>query len=166
MNLEQVKIRHAKKKDTKKIIELLAQLDRPLPRNPYLVRKFRIIIGSYIDSNSTMNTSGVIVASVDSRIIGMVSFVVIDRLNHPFSEFWIPELVVSKEFRNKGIGKLLINKCESIARKKRCYRIRLESRSDRIYAHNFYKKIGFRHVALVFEKRLSGKGSSKVRKAR
>jgi ribosomal protein S18 acetylase RimI-like enzyme len=69
-------------------------------------------------------------------------------------EFWIPELVVSKEYRTQGTGKLLIQKCESIAKRKK-FRIRLESRNDRIDSHNFYKKMGFQQIALVFEKKLA-----------
>ena len=62
--------------------------------------------------------------------------------------------VVSKEYRSQGIGKLQVQKCESLAKRKKCYRIRLESRNDRIDAHNFYKKIGFQQIAQVFEKKL------------
>jgi GNAT superfamily N-acetyltransferase len=69
-------------------------------------------------------------------------------------EFWIPELVVSEEHRCHGIGKLLIQKCEFVAKRKKCYRIRLESRNDRIDSHNFYKRIGFQQIALTFEKRV------------
>lgn len=78
----------------------------------------------------------------------------LERLNQSLSEFWIPELVVSKKYRNQGIGKLLIQRCESLAKKKKCYRMRLESRNDRIGSHSFYKKIGFQQNALTFEKRI------------
>lgn len=93
-------------------------------------------------------------AIVGSKIIGLVSFALLERLNQPLKEFWIPELVVSKEYRSRGTGKLLIQKCESIAKRKKCYHIRLESRNDRIDSHNFYKKIGFQQIAVVFEKKL------------
>jgi ribosomal protein S18 acetylase RimI-like enzyme len=153
----QVKLRHAKAPDVKRIIELQAQLNRPLPKDRNEKRKFRMLIGSYIDSNFTQSNRGIILATIGSKIIGLVSFVLLDRLNQPMREFWIPELVVSKEYRNQGIGKLLVRKCELIAKRKKCYRIRLESRNDRIQSHNFYKKIGFRQIALVFERRLSRK---------
>jgi ribosomal protein S18 acetylase RimI-like enzyme len=73
------------------------------------------------------------------------------------SEFWIPELVVSGEYRNSGIRKLLIQRCESLAKRNKCYRIRLESRNDRISSHNFYKKIGFQQIAFTFEKKIENK---------
>lgn len=93
-------------------------------------------------------------ATTGSKIIGLVSFVLFERLNQPLREFWIPELVVSKEYRGQGTGKLLIQRCETIAKRKKCYRIRLESRNDRVDSHNFYKKIGFQQIALAFVKRL------------
>jgi len=105
-------------------------------------------------SSSTKGNRGIILATTDSKIIGLVSFELLERLNQPLREFWIPELVVSEEYRSRGIGRLLIRKCELIAKRKKCYRIRLESRNDRIDSHNFYKRIGFQQIALTFEKRV------------
>jgi len=149
-----VKLRHSKATDVKSIIELQAQLDRPLPKDRYETKKFQKLIKSYTQSSSTRGNRGIILATTGSKIIGLASFVLLERLNQPFREFWIPELVVSEEYRSHGIGKLLIQKCESIAKRKKCYRIRLESRNDRIDSHNFYKKIGFQQIALAFEKRM------------
>ena len=149
-----VKLRHLKAADINSIIELLAQLDRPLPTDRYETKKFQKLIKSYMQFNSTNFNRGIILATSDSKIIGLVSYVLLERLNQSFSEFWIPELVVSKEYRNQGIGKLLIQRCESISKRKKCYRIRLESRNDRIDSHIFYKKIGFEQIALAFEKRM------------
>ena len=149
-----VKLRHSKATDVKSIIELQAQLDRPLPKDRYETKKFQKVIKNYIQSNSIKGNRGIILATTDSKIIGLVSFVLLERLNQLCREFWIPELVVSEEYRSHGIGKLLIQKCESIAKRKKGYRIRLESRNDRIDSHNFYKKIGFQQIALTFEKRM------------
>ena len=149
-----VKLRDIKAADIGSIIELLAQLDRPLPTDRYETKKFQKLIKSYIQFNSTSVNRGIILAISNSKIIGLVSYVLLERLNQSFSEFWIPELIVSKEYRNHGVGKLLIQRCESIAKRKKCYRIRLESRNDRINSHEFYKKIGFEQIALAFEKRM------------
>jgi ribosomal protein S18 acetylase RimI-like enzyme len=147
----QVKLIQAKMTDAKSIIELQAQLDRPLPKNKHQIRKFQQLVKDYI---RLKDSRGIILATSNSKVIGMVSYVLIDRLNQPLSELWIPELVVTNEYRNRGIGKRLVQKCESIARKNKCYRIRLESRNDRIGSHDFYKKIGFSQMALAFEKKL------------
>lgn len=149
-----LKLRYSKAIDVKSIIELQAQLDRPLPKDRYETKKFQKLVKNYTQYNSTKGNRGIILATNGSKIIGLVSFVLLERLNQPSREFWIPELVVSEEYRNHGIGKLLIQKCESIAKIKKCYRIRLESRNDRIDSHNFYKKMGFQQIALAFEKRM------------
>jgi hypothetical protein len=76
METGQVKLRHAKESDVKCIIELQAQLDRPLPKDRYETKKFRKLVKSYIQSNYTKDTHGIILAILGSKIIGMVSFVV------------------------------------------------------------------------------------------
>jgi ribosomal protein S18 acetylase RimI-like enzyme len=133
---------------------LLGQLDRPLPNSKYETRKFQTLIKSYIQPKPLKSYRGIILASTESKIIGLVTFVLPERLNQRLREFWIPELMISKEYRGQGIGKMLIRRCEVIAKRNRCYRIRLESRNDRIESHNFYRNIGFQQIALVFEKRL------------
>jgi ribosomal protein S18 acetylase RimI-like enzyme len=157
MEERKVRLRYSKPADIKNIIDLQAQLDRPLPKSRYESRKFQEIVENYIQSNPTKGNCGIILAMSGPKIIGLVSFVLLERLNQPSKEFWIPELVVSAEYRNIGVGKLLMQKCESIAKQKKCYRIRLESRNDRIDSHNFYKKIGFQQIALTFEKRIENK---------
>ena len=138
-----VKLRHSKPTDVNSIIELLGKLDRPLPKKRNEIKRFQILINHYIKFSLSKGNRGIILATTSSEIIGLISFVLLERLNQPLREFWIPELIVSEEYRNHGIGKLLVQKCERIAKRKKCYRIRLESRNDRINSHSFYKKIGF-----------------------
>ena len=157
MEEAKVKLRYSKAADIKSIIDLQAQLDRPLPKDRYESKKFHELVENYVQSNPNKGNSGIILAITGSKIIGLVSFILLERLNQPHREFWIPELVVSAKYRNHGIGRLLMQKCESIAKRKKCYRIRLESRNDRIDSHNFYKKIGFQQIALTFAKRIENK---------
>jgi GNAT superfamily N-acetyltransferase len=156
MKEDKVKLRHAKPADINSIIEIPSKLDRPLPKNRNEIKKFQKLIKSYIQVNSTNSTNinrGIILATRNSKILGLVSYVLLERLNQLLSEFWIPELVVSGEYRNSGIRKLLIQRCESLAKRNKCYRIRLESRNDRIGSHNFYKKLGFNRLHLHLKRR-------------
>ena len=89
--------------------------------------------------------------TTDSKVIGLVSFELLERPNQPLREFWVLELVIAEEYRSHGIGKLLIQKCQFITKRKKCYRIRLESRNDRIDSNEFYKKTGFEQIALTFD---------------
>jgi ribosomal protein S18 acetylase RimI-like enzyme len=150
----QIKLRCAKPTDIKNIMELMSEIDRPLPKDSYDNKRFQKLINSYIQTKPHNDSKGIILATSGQKVVGLVSYVLLERLNQHLAEFWIPELVVSKEYRRQGIGKLLINRCKVIAKRMKCYRIRLESRNDRIDSHNFYRNIGFQQIALVFEVKL------------
>jgi len=72
MEKGQVKLRHAKETDVKSIIELQAQLDRPLPKDRYETKKFKKLVKSYIQYNSTKGNRGIILAMTGEKIIGLV----------------------------------------------------------------------------------------------
>ena len=59
------------------------------------------------------------------------------------SKAWIEDVVVSKESRGKGIGKLLMNHAIDYAEKIGTPHIDLTSRPDRIQANKLYQKLGF-----------------------
>jgi ribosomal protein S18 acetylase RimI-like enzyme len=67
------------------------------------------------------------IAEIDSEIVGVIGMILVPRLNQTKMELYIPELVVSSNYRKMGIGKALINHAISVTKKKKCYRIRLES---------------------------------------
>ncbi len=81
-----MKLRHAKETDVKSIIELQAQLDRPLPKDRYETKKFQKLVKGYIQSNSTKDNRGIILAMTGSKIIGLGSFVLLERLNQPLRD--------------------------------------------------------------------------------
>jgi ribosomal protein S18 acetylase RimI-like enzyme len=66
----------------------------------------------------------------------------------------VDELVVDSQYRNKGIGKLLLNKIEAIARQHKCVKIELDSAFHRTAAHEFYERLGFKKRAYLFIKDL------------
>ena len=90
----------------------------------------------------------------DVEIIGMASIVFLARLNQTYNEMYIPELVVFKNYQNKGIGKKLIESCIKLAKEKKCHRIRLESGNARKESHIFYKNLGFVQDAFSFSKEI------------
>lgn len=56
----------------------------------------------------------------------------------------IDELLVAKKYRKLGIGEKLIKKCEEIARKKGCFKIKLFTSDHHKVALKFYKKQGYK----------------------
>ena len=143
-----MKIRNGTTKDVSEITKLLGELGRPQPKNKLERTKFQKLIHQYLSDDDKQ----ILLAEDDSKTVGMASMVFLPRLNQSKPELWIPDLVVSKEYRHKGIGKELIKACVRIAKTKSCFRIRLESGNKRKDTHEFYKKTGFEQYALTFRK--------------
>ena len=142
----QISVRNATDKDIPVILDLLYSLGRPKAKDDVEIEVFEKQIKQYI-SNSDKQ---ILVAELDSKIVGMVSLMFISRLNRDKLELYIPELIVSKENTRKGFGNTLIEQCIKLAKEKKCHRIRLESGNQRIESHQFYKKLGFTQHALSF----------------
>lgn len=145
-----IKIRTAQESDKKPILELLVELGRPKPCNKSETMRFGKLITSYINDKDKK----LLVACQDSKIIGLVSILFLTRLNRTQEELYVPELIVSTEHQNKGAGRKLIGHCIKIAKRRKCFRIRLESGYPRKGSHQFYKRIGFEDYALTFRKKL------------
>ena len=147
----EISIKKATDKDIPFILELLYEIDRPKPINDKEIKVFENKIRGYFsDLQKT-----IILAKQDSKIVGLTSIIFLSRLNRTKLEMYIPELIVTKQLRNFGIGKKLIKYCIDLAKKKDCYRIRLESGNQRKESHKFYKSIGFEQSALTFTKHMS-----------
>ena len=144
--LQKLKIRKANKKDVNEILNLLYSLQRPKPKTSLENLAFRKQIFKYIGDNDKK----IIVAAYGSQIVGLVSIILLPRLNRTKLELYVPEIIVTENHRGIGIGKSLIDSCIEIAKKEKCFRIRLESGNQRKDAHKFYKKIGFEQSALSY----------------
>ena len=145
--MDDLTIREASTNDIPIILGLLYDLRRPKPQKDSDVETFRKLVSKYVkDSDKT-----ILVAELDGmKIIGMVSVMYLPRLNQSTLEIYIPELIVLQKYQNRGIGKKLINFCITLAKKKKCHRIRLESGNQRKDSHEFYKHMGFEQHALSF----------------
>ena len=147
-SISTIKISHGKIKDLNDILNLLYELERPKPKNPNEELLFKKLISKYICDKDKQ----ILIAEDKTKIVGMVSIVFLTRLNRKRNEMYIPELIISKDSRGIGVGKAIMNKCIEIGKKKKCFRLRLESGNQRKDAHDFYKKIGFEQSALTFTK--------------
>lgn len=150
--MNNVSIRVASSKDIPVILGLLYDLGRPKPQKDSDVDTFRKLVKKYIADSNTK----ILVAKLDEvKIIGMVSLAFLPRLNQTTLELYIPELIVLEKYQNQGIGIKLMNSCITLAKEKKCHRLRLESGNQRKESHQFYKKLGFRQSALSFTKNLN-----------
>lgn len=77
----------------------------------------------------------------NNKIIGTGSLLIEKKFIHQLGNVaHIEDLVIKKEYRNKKLGSLLINKLINEAKKYNCYKILLNCSDNNI---NFYKKFGF-----------------------
>jgi GNAT superfamily N-acetyltransferase len=145
-----MKIRQAVSSDINAIIKLLEELGRPKDASKSDKIEFTRLVHKYMHGKNTM----ILVAEDNHDIIGMASLVFVSRLNQTRQELWIPDMIVSKDYQNNGVGRALAKKFTKIAKKNNCFRIRLESGNSRKHAHVFYKRNGFEAFAISFRKQI------------
>lgn len=94
-----------------------------------------------------------VVKDHNNKIIGYVSCVIAYNLfdgGRPYMELWW--LGIHPNYRRKGIASKLIKHVENIAKDYNCEFICFSSESNRIDAHEFYKKNGYEIDSLGFIK--------------
>ena len=128
--MKNIKIRDLKIQDNKKIEKLFIQLtSRPVNFDPkFLIKNklshCRIIIE---DSGKIIGFAALIIHPTPTKgLVGRVEDVVID-----------------KNYREKGYGRLLMEDLIGIAKKKRIKILTLTSNSSRIPARKLYESLGF-----------------------
>ena len=149
--MENISIRESTYDDIPSLLELLYELGRPKPQKDNELEKFTALLKNYMQEDDKK----ILVAQiVNSKIIGMISIVFLSRLNQNTSEMYVPELIVSQNYRSNGIGKKLINFSIDIGKEKKCHRMRLESGNQRTESHKFYLHLGFENSSIFFTKNL------------
>ena len=93
-------IRKLELKDLEEVFELLDELYENKIEYSIFVEKYK---ASLRDNNFYG-----IVATEDSKVVGVLISHVINRLAKKKNIFFIDDLIVNKKYRNIGIGKLLI----------------------------------------------------------
>ena len=67
-----------------------------------------------------------------------------EKLTHNVRPFAVIENVVTHiDYRNKGYASALLEKASEIAKERRCYKVFLETGSNKESTLNFYRKNGF-----------------------
>ena len=149
--MENTTIRESTYDDIPSLLELLYELGRPKPQKDNELETFTKLLKTYMQEDNKK----ILVAEIEnSKIVGMMSIVFLSRLNQNTLEMYVPELIVSQNYRSKGIGKKLINFSIDLGKEKKCHRIRLESGNQRTESHKFYRNLGFENSSIFFTKNL------------
>ena len=94
------------------------------------------------------------VACLETKLVGWIEVSLERRLQSPDFAL-IGGLVVSHEYRGRGIGRKLCERAEAWSWDHGATKLRVTSRSTRADAHRFYLREGFEPVktSMVFEKK-------------
>ena len=88
----------------------------------------------------------IFLAKEEGKVLGLVTF----RPKLFGLIAYVPELVVCEEARGRGIGKNLLKKIVTYAKKRSCLGVFLASTMKRRESHRFYKKNGFKNIGSLF----------------
>jgi GNAT superfamily N-acetyltransferase len=108
-----------------------------------------------IQKLANVKQHAVYVACTENSVIGWIDVGVVHHLQaEPYAE--IGGLVVSSEFRSRGIGKALVAQAEQWARDRGITKMVVRSRIAREAAHRFYLREGYERTktSAVFSKAL------------
>lgn len=85
-----------------------------------------------------------LVIEEDGKCVSSVQMAIIESLTHNVRPFAVVENVVTHaSYRNKGYASALLEKATEIAKERGCYKIFLETGSNKESTLNFYKNNGF-----------------------
>src|SRR5689334_15782889 len=85
----------------------------------------------------------VLVADDDGRIAGVVAVAVLPYFERDGCWARIVAIVVGEEWRGMGIGWLLIEAAEEVARARGCVNVEVTTARYRVRAREFYRTLGF-----------------------
>jgi GNAT superfamily N-acetyltransferase len=75
---------------------------------------------------------------------GTLTLYVLPNLSHGGKPFAIVEsVVVDASCRGRGLGRILMEHAEALARARGCYKLALMSNRKRADAHRFYAELGY-----------------------
>lgn len=85
-----------------------------------------------------------LVVEEEGKVVSTVQMAIIESLTHNVRPFAVIENVVTHgEYRNRGFASALLKKATETARAHGCYKLFLETGSNRESTLNFYRKNGF-----------------------
>jgi len=79
----------------------------------------------------------------EGKVVGFISIIFYKTLFHKGGTALINELIVSKDYRGKGVGRKLVEQAVQIARQRGMDEIEVGTEEENIKARNFYVKNGF-----------------------
>lgn len=97
-----------------------------------------------------------IIAEDDLKVVGFLSMICYKTFLNRGGTALITELIVSKKYRSKGVGGVLIEKALEIAKQRGMDELEVRTDKENEIAQAFYKKSGFHTEYVLFGNIFSG----------
>ena len=116
---------------------------------------FDFVVFRNIYLNNLANSEYIyLIAETENEVIGFISCHTQNLLHHCGRVAEIQELYVSKNFRNIGIGSVLVSEVEKKAIEAGCISLEVTAQNKRMQTHEFYTQVGFDSSHKKFVKKL------------
>jgi len=111
--------------------------------------------GSLFEQAVDSPTSAIFLAEETGKYIGIITVNALPQVRYGRFIAKIEEMFVYPEFQGKGVSVQLLEAVERWTKEKGIKFVRLDSGNELARAHGFYEKMGFRHYAKGYEKKLA-----------
>ncbi len=134
-------IRKAEPKDVYDLKELYFEyLTQYPPTEKQDMAKWEALVNEFLRNENNF----LLVYEYNGKVVSTVHLNIIKNLTHNLRPYGIIENVVTHgDYRNMGFASALLEKATEIAKEKNCYKIMLETGSNKESTLNFYRKNSF-----------------------
>jgi len=134
-------IRQAKPEDAQDLKTLYFDfLTQFPPKEEQDMQKWKDVISRFAKAGDRF----LLVVEEDGRAVSSVQVAIIEGLTHNVRPFAVIENVVTHgEYQNRGFASALLDKATEIAKEFNCYKVFLETGSNKESTLNFYRNNGF-----------------------
>ena len=110
------------------------------PKEEQDMKKWQALLSKF-EQDENMQ---LLVLEIDGKVVSTVQMAIVENLTHNIRPFAVIENVVTHaEHRGKGYASALLQKATEIAKERGCYKLFLETGSNKESTLNFYKNNGF-----------------------
>lgn len=115
-------------------------------------KKWRILD----EEKFSQNINNIIVAEINNLVVGTIKYLIKEKLENSYTNYrkvlFIDALVVDVNHRKNGIGKILMQEMEKLAKDNNCSSIELNVWAFNDEAIKFYEKFGMSVKTMILEK--------------
>jgi GNAT superfamily N-acetyltransferase len=141
-------IREAKKSDLSAIRRLLAELISTMDDTECIDMRIALKTWEHLLKDAR---SHLLVATARTIPVGLIHFTIRQTVLHRSPSAMIDELVVTKQYQGKGIGKQLVLAAIERCRQLGCCEVEVSTERTNVKARKFYRKCGFDKTEILFE---------------